>query len=62
MEDGGGRTRGAGGAGEGVLEAPAPECAGLTGTEARSAAAGGRRGAEPLGTSPEPCPDPVGGE
>lgn len=42
MEDGGGRARGAGGAGEGVLEAPASECAGPTGAEAGSAAAGGR--------------------
>lgn len=44
VKDGGGRRRGAGGAGAWVLEARAPKCAGLTGAEAGSAAAaaGGR--------------------
>lgn len=67
VEDGGGWTSGAGGAEAGVLEAAAPECAGLTGAEARSAAAGGRAWAwwaraRATWTSPEPCPDPVSGE
>lgn len=42
VKDGGGWRRGAGGAGAEVLEAAAPECAGLTGAEAQSAAVGER--------------------